>query len=72
MVFIGLLCLITPCICCVAYEEDPVDSTSIATSQQDEPYSPEGTSTKSVDELLQVLKLNIRSALRIPCKLLYI
>lgn len=44
----------TPCICCVAYEEDPVDSSSIATSQQDEPYSPEGTSTKSVDELLQV------------------
>ena len=38
----------------VAYVEDSVDSSSIVTNQLEEPTSPLDSSTKSVDELLQV------------------
>lgn len=41
----------------VAYVEDSVDSSSIVTNQLEEPTSPLDSSTKSVDELLQVFIL---------------
>ena len=41
----------------VAYVEDSVDSSSIVTNHLEEPTSPLDSSTKSVDELLQVFIL---------------